>query len=206
MNFAIYATKADGTREYLQAPDNTGEGHDYWRAGIGSHPGMLYSLDSNISLFPTEQAAKELIEVVLVDRVPRYTVFKRIGYHGVTENGNACRPFHERDFVKSSLNGCKSNPQLPEVVQWHKVTVGREGCLSRELMLRECDYILVTLVEEDMAKVKVALERMYLYKWAQITDIDKYPESVVIHFSAGLGGHTRHHSITIYSFNLDTAK
>lgn len=201
MQYAIYVTMKNGNREYLQSPDNVGVGHPHYTSDDPTGP--LFSLDSNISVFSSEIECLDIINKVMSNALPQYTNYNRIGYHGITENGNACRPFHERAYHPSTLAGDKTNSYFSPVTTWATVEVGREGWLSTELMLRECDYILATLVDEDLRAAKLAISRMQLYKYSRITDIDKYPEAVTIHFSAGLGGHTRHKSLTIYSFNLD---
>lgn len=204
----------DMKRSYLQEHDSLGFSDSI--SATEMYPRLIGTLDSRVLIFPNPKAAADFAEVF--SRCDGMAIpGMAIGYHGITENGNACPPFrivHRNpvvpgpDAVAKIMSGweerieAKRQMFLPELLTMADVTVGRQGEFSHSEMLDEIRYLTDNMVDEEIAAVMDRLSR-FNHDSVVITDIDTYPESANIHYTRTTGdGWQQHFSLTICAFNL----
>lgn len=206
MQTVVFCEFKNGKRDYLQTEESHGYAHDFYYHK--QHNDNRYGLDSRVSIFPDVKSAQDVIQGYLGQFVSvrdKHDAVIRVGYHGITENGNACPPFHIEDNNVRRMH--RHPPQytscLPDTVSAiSPVTVSRLGNLSVELVRKELTYLTDNMVEEELLKVE-SFFRQYSKHWIyQFTDIDKYTDQAIVHFNKGLGGHTKSFSVVITAFNL----
>ncbi|WDS62083.1 hypothetical protein [Pseudomonas phage D6] len=185
-----------------------------------SHSKKLFSLDSRCIVFPNpKQAEKFAREWILVNDGMGFIQGRDvIGYHGITENGNACAPFKaipiERngptDIVSWTYQNQKQrelfreyrNLGLPPTVHHAVVSVGREKFFDRREVFGELTYLLENMVDEEYGIAVAELEGIHACDWV-CTDIDKFDEYAIVHFSQQLpSGIVQHRSMQIVALNL----
>lgn len=228
MKFVVYfdtPTPRTGvsTRTYLQEPGSLGYKFDRfatwenWDESQQRHTAQLASLDSRTLQLDTQAQAEELARN-FGEAYTRYPGIYSVGYHGLTENGNACKPFRTvikgndnisqnlkarfEDFNK--LNEAFESFLMPKLISRNDVTVGRECDFTKEELLGEMRYLLENMVEEEETLVMGSLHSMFSMNF-RCTGWDKYVESMCVHFTRDAqNGNEKpfHTSLTITALNL----
>jgi hypothetical protein len=199
-------------RVYLQEAGSLGMTKPFWLDG--QDHGKLNTLDSRCLVFPNAKAAEEFARA-FGDVHTRFSGCQTIGYHGITENGNACPPFK---VVKQGDQDMGWTPEqheawqkrmlawnemlIPALISRDTVTVPRQGEFTQEELFQRITYLTDNLVEEELNEVVGNIKNMERLAF-RCTDIDEYPESVTIHFTRELPAFEPYHcSMTICSLNL----
>lgn len=171
-------------------------------------------LDSHPILFDTEKSVLTFASE-FCKSCSDFTGVYTIGYHGVTENGNACRPFctvyRGQDRVKTNLtaaynNLCKMEEayeqfHLPGIARIANSHVERSYTLTREQLMGELDQILANMVDEELINVLSKIESLEKNQYV-CTDVDMYEASAVVHYENISVFPTRKLTLTITALNL----
>lgn len=200
-------------RVYLQEAGSLGMSENYWQHGE-NYLGKLNTLDARCLVFPNAKEAEHYARV-FADVHTRFSGCQTVGYHGVTENGNACPPFKvvkvgdqemgwtpEQHEVWLKRNAAWNTMLIPALISRDQVSVPREGEVTPQELRDRITYLTDNLVEEELAEVIGNIENMERLSF-KCTDIDEYPESVTIHYTRKLTNFEPYHcSMTICSLNL----
>lgn len=128
---------------------------------------------------------------------PRMTMAE-VGYHGLTENGNACAPFAtfnkpmvEKEFAEIWTRGHLQERkyrkalyllELPPIFEISNVYVGRDKELDIHDVLGFLQHHLVNQVTEDEESIRTALHNMTQAGWT-FTDVDTSGYTAFVHAS-----------------------
>lgn len=228
MKFVVYFDTPtprtnDTVRTYLQEAGSLGYNHahghpwEVWDEASGSPISRLASLDSRVLQLDTQAQAEELARN-FGEAYTRYPGIYSVGYHGLTENGNACKPFRtvikgdntigqdlkERFRKFNELNDAFESFLMPKLISRSDVEIGRECDFTKEELLGEMRFVLENLVEEEEVLVMGSLNSMFSMNF-RCTGWDTYPESICIHFTRDAqNGNEKpfHTSLTITALNL----
>lgn len=228
MKFVVYfdtptPRTGESTRTYLQEPGSLGYKFDRfatwenWDDSQQRHTAHLASLDSRTLQLDTQAQAEELARN-FGEAYTRYPGIYSVGYHGLTENGNACKPF--RTVIKGSmevdhdlkerfrkfneLNEAFESFLMPKLITRADVEVGRVCDFTKEELLGEMRSVLENLVEEEEALVMGSLNSMFNMNF-RCTGWDRFAESFCAHFTRDAqNGNEKpfHTSLTITALNL----
>lgn len=196
-------------RVYLQEAGSMGMA-DWYQGTMGK----LNTLDARCLVLPNAKEAEQFARI-FADVHTRFGGCQTVGYHGITENGNACPPFKivkhgdqemgwtpEKHEAWLKRNAAWNEMLIPALISRDSVTVAREGDVTPEELLDRITYLTNNLVEEELDEVIGNIQNMERLKF-KCTDIDTYPESVTIHYTRELPAFEPYHcSMTICSLNL----
>ena len=188
-----------------------------------NHPGFvdIYNpldgygkLDSHPILFDTEKSALAFTRAVC-ESCSDYTGVYTIGYHGLTENGNACRPFAtvKRGDVNAITNVAHNykhysrmyeayeNFRLPRIATIAASSVIRGYSLTREQLLGELDHLLANMVDEELANAMDKINSLESQHYT-CTDVDMYDNHAIVHYVNIDQERPRCVTLTITALNL----
>lgn len=210
-------------RTYLQQAGSLGYKFDRfatwenWDETQDRTTAPICTLDSRILLLDTPKQADEVARN-FGDAYTRYKGIHTVGYHGVTENGNACPPFvtvvhgsedSQQDVAKRhkhwmDLNKAFNSMLLPKLISRSAAEVGRECDFTYGELFDEAQYIFDNLVEEELDQVMGTLNSMANMNF-RVTGWDKYAEAMTIHFTRDPSSENEkpfHTTVTICALNL----
>jgi hypothetical protein len=201
------------SRAYINEAGSLGMHESFYEHERHLAPHM--TLDSRVIRFPNPKAAEEFA-VSYANSFQLRHDRDEVGYHGITENGNACMPFkvvrpaandNIPEKLKSmdkhrKLNAAYSTCFLPYPITIDEVTVGRDGELEWDEMLGRIGRYIENMVEEESDCVHATLKQLETHGF-HCTDIDEHEDSVNVHFSmTHPNGEVINLSATICAFNL----
>lgn len=203
------------SRAYVNEFGSLGMHEHFWEQD--RHVTRFNTLDSRVIRFDSPKEAEQFAQG-LANSEMMGNARDEIGYHGITENGNACTPFkvvqraethadverkrkslHKRDELYDAYASCF----LPWPINTTQVSTGRVGYITWEDMLAQISRYTDNMVEEELVMVYDGLTRLRAAGF-QITAIEEHEEIVNVHASRA-NPHTSdvlHYSATICAFNL----
>lgn len=208
----------DTQRSYINEQGSLGMGFTYWDEF--EHTKRLFTLDSRCIVFPNPKQAEQFASAWVTANEQFAFIKGRdvIGYHGITENGNACAPFKAitikndapADIVEWTGRNVKQRKLykayrqlcLPPTIHHAMVSVGREKFFDKTEVFGEVAYLLENMVDEEYIIAVAELEGIHQTGW-HCTDIDKFDEWAIVHFSQKLtDDRVLHRSMQIIAINL----
>lgn len=229
MKYVVYfdtpiPRSGQSVRTYLQQAGSLGYDHDngfpweIWNETLGRPECRLCGLGSRVLELDTPKQAKELAER-FAEAYTRYKNVYTVGYHGLTENGNACTPFVtvvrgdinvsedilERHKHYMAIHKGFADMFLPNLVTRGFPTEGRDSEFTREELFQQIGFILDNLVEEELDQVLGTINSMENMGFV-VTDIDLGNYEATIHLTrpAVKDREVYHTCITIVAMNLMT--
>lgn len=222
----IETPEIDGSvnRRYFQKADSFGMWKPFHEAEV--HDDRLCTLDSNVLVFDKVNQAKDFLDNYISDD-PFHHVAS-FGYHGITENGNACPPFvthragrdeqefaanwHKNNIDRRQLAKAEAQLGLPPVAQMHETATIRSCYYDFGEARAICAPWIENQVGDDQTRIEISLQNLETAGWI-ITDIVPDGWAVTLHLARkrypteeykNNSLTHRSASFTICSFNLMT--
>lgn len=203
-------------RSYVQRAGSTGLSNPTgWGPMAIARPCML---DSDVMLF-NNQAQAEKFTKDLATTYSDYASPFTFGYHGITESGNACKPFvtvrraspnvgedvEARYKHHIALNDAYAEFEgYPHLLSRRTVAVGRDADLTLDDVTALIQPILANLVEEELDQVLAEIDS-WVRMGGWFTGVDVSNHTAIIHRTKKtVGGEHRHSSLAITALNCFT--
>jgi hypothetical protein len=201
-------------RSYVNEAGSLGMWETFYEADRHLH--RMFTMDSRVIVFASPKEAEHYAQLLANANMVGNSR-DTYGYHGITENGNACAPFKvvrtaEPDNIVARmiaahkyqvLHEAYSNCFLPWPINVTQVSIGRVGNIEWDDMMGQVSHWLDNMVDEEREQALIGLARLKAAEF-QITAIEEHEESVDIHASRASEHTTEilHYCATLCAFNL----
>uniref|UniRef100_A0AB39CCG9 Uncharacterized protein n=1 Tax=Pseudomonas phage RVTF4 TaxID=3236931 RepID=A0AB39CCG9_9VIRU len=201
-------------RWYFQEAESFGMSQPYYEHS--EHQAPLCALDSRVRIFTKPKQILDLFQAFRgTDPNHRTSTF---GYHGITEAGNACKPFatvHKGEDRQELF--AKIGKQMSEGAAWAKamgelgipmpwvfspVAVGRKDTeLDKFEVIGLCQSHIMNQMPEDEEAILTGLAVVSDAGW-RFTTVEIHGPCAFVHMSRVVKGKDQHASAVITAFNL----